>query len=365
MQDIPQSKGDLLKEIITSYHFWIIVLINFVFAFLYYGYEYLWDTLRQGLPWLRDLITFEFRNDINGALLYIPFVYSILVFKWRGVLIVWLVSIAIAFPHIISFSPDGISLRNNIIVLLAPLAVFTIITLEMKWRNREKRILAQRNAERGAYLSQVFKAQEVERQHIALELHDEVAQKLLVISNRAQSLLNSYKNKSDPIIFNNDLGWIRDNLIETLGVVRKLSISLRPTILDNMGLIAALRWRVDQLNSNDLINAHLYVTGAARKLPQEMEIHIFRIVQEALNNVERHSGASIVKVFLKYTPDKVTLAVEDNGMGFRISEILSKLTVEGKLGIMGIKERAKAIGSVAEVHSKVGEGTKISLTIKV
>jgi two-component system, NarL family, sensor histidine kinase DegS len=340
---------------------WILLFMNVVVASLYYAYEYLWFSLHDWLQWLWYLVSLEFRYNINGMLIFIPLFYAIYVFGWVGGIIAWLFSLALLMPHIISFNPDRMSLLTNIFVLSAPLIVVSFINIEIKWREREKKHLTEREAERQIYLARVFQSQELERQRIARELHDDTTQRLLVIANQTQNLVSNGSTIAPGE--RKDLEQIRDEILELSNDVRHLSLDLRPSILDNLGLVPALRWLVDRLFDEIGIDAHLIVTGEVRKLPPEVEINLFRITQEALNNVRRHSKANKASVSLDYAPEKIDLKIEDNGVGLSFPDTVNKLVDQGKMGLIGIKERAKSIGGEVDITSGIGEGTRIQLSV--
>jgi glucose-6-phosphate-specific signal transduction histidine kinase len=137
-------------------------------------------TFKDWFPWFFSFFVFEYKNDIVGSLFLIPFIYASLVFWWRGSLIVWLLSAAAMLPCVMYYSFSLEKLMINVVLSLVPLMIVIIIALEQKWRETQKRILAEREEERQIYMSQIFKTQENERQRIAQELHDGTMQELLV-----------------------------------------------------------------------------------------------------------------------------------------------------------------------------------------
>lgn len=345
------------KNIILNPHFWIIICIMFALAILYDSWPWKdWDY------WLWRLATIEFSMDLIGSIFLIPIVYAAIVFRWRGVLVVWSLSMMIILPQIIEHPANIESLLRNIAFLLFPVLIVLIITLELKWREKERRAMQEREAERRVYMSQIFKVQEDERMRIAQELHDDTTQTLLVIANRAQALVSSDHNKTESKIIR-DAEWIRDATLRVSDDVRRLSLYLRPSILDNMGLIPALRWLADKLQKEDNIDTKILVDGVERKLPNEVEINIFRIIQEALNNVRRHSGAGEAIVCLKFRPDSLKISIKDNGVGFSLREIRSELANRGKLGLIGMDQRTQFLNGTFNVHSKPGKGTSISIQV--
>jgi two-component system sensor histidine kinase DegS len=271
---------------------------------------------------------------------------------------------AIILQHIVYFSPDNASLTVNIFNLLVPLVVVIIIALELRWREQQRKIVAEREAERQTYMQQIFEAQEGERYHIARELHDDTTQTLLVIANRAQSLLNDAGSQLSPQV-KEQTESIRDAILQVSEEMRRLSLNLRPDLLDSMGLLPALRWLVERLEQEDKINAQMVVSGVARQLPHEREVIIFRFVQEALSNIRRHSEATKAVVNLEFDQETVIIKIQDNGKGFELPEKIGEFTSEGKLGVVGMQERAGFLGGNFKINTAPNKGTTVSIEFKV
>ncbi len=344
-----------LDRMIHSIHFWIIITLMLALTLVYY-------TFKDWFPWFFSFFVFEYKNDIVGSLFLIPFIYASLVFWWRGSLIVWLLSAAAMLPCVMYYSFSLEKLMINVVLSLVPLMIVIIIALEQKWRETQKRILAEREEERQIYMSQIFKTQENERQRIAQELHDGTMQELLVIANRAQVLVSGDGNETT-VEKRERAEWVRDAILQVLEDVRRLSLDLRPSVLDDIGLVPALRWLTDHLDQDGGINTQVVVHGAERKLSSETEVTIFRIVQEALNNARRHSKATEAVVTLEFAPESLEITVQDNGDGFSLRETSGKLATEGKLGLIGMQQRAKFLNSTFNIYSQPGKGTLVSIEI--
>lgn len=344
-----------LHKMLVNVHFWVVGVITIAITVIYHDWYNRYD-------WFWYFSVFEFRNDIIGSLFFIPFLYASLVFWWRGSLIIWSLSMAAVLPRMIYYSFDFASLARNIAFAFVPLALVAAIALELQWREKQRQTLVEREEERQVYMSQIFKAQENERQRIAQELHDGTIQELLVIANRAQTLVSGDGNETT-VEMRERAEWVRDAILQLLEDVRRLSLDLRPSVLDDIGLVPALRWLVDHLNQEGEINTKVVVHGVERKLRSETEVTIFRIVQEALNNARRHSKATKAVVTLEFAPDSLEIMVQDNGDGFSLSETLGKLAAEGKLGLIGMQQRAKFLNSTFNIYSQPGKGTLVSIEI--
>jgi len=343
-----------LDRMIRNIHFWIIIAIMAALTVIYY-------TWKDLFPWFWHFFIFEYSNHILGSLFLIPFVYASLVFWWRGSLTVWLLSMVVMVPRMIYYTPNPKFLIPNVALPFVPLAVLIIITLELKWREKQREISAEREEERQVYMSQVFKAQEDERQRIAQELHDDTMQKLIVIANHAQKLASG-RIPTTPEA--REYGKsIKDAVLGVSEEIRRLSRDLRPSILDNVGLLSAIRWLIDRLNEEEMINGSVMVKGIEREFGSESEVTIFRIVQEALNNIRRHSQATQVLVTVEFSPESVKIVVNDNGKGFILNKTVGDLAAEGKLGIVGMQQRAKFLNGNFDIYSQPGKGTSVSIEI--
>ena len=341
-------------------HFWTIFCIIVAIALIYYRVDYLFD---KQLSWLMQLEVFEFNYRMHGILFTIPFIYAVLIFWWRGALLTWFISVAIIIPRIIYFHQDSGAIVINILYLLMPMVTVFYFSIEMNWRKKERRILAEREAERQDYMSQIFKAQENERQRLARELHDDTTQTLLVIATRAQSLSSQDNVKSVPQS-REQAEWIKDTALSVSDELRRLSLDLRPGILDNLGLVPSLRWLVTSL-SQDGINTRLEISGSVRDLSSEADINIFRIVQEALNNIRRHSKATKANVNLGFAPNNINLTIWDNGVGFSLPRTTGKLTTLGKLGLAGMQQRVNFLNGTFMINSEPGKGAIIHILLNV
>jgi signal transduction histidine kinase len=352
------------NRLISNPHFWLICFTLIVICLLYLIYYYTKiDLIGNWRHWFWYIEILEFRYDIHGSLFYIPLLYAAFIFGWRGILITWLSSMVVILPHIVDYAPDTPSLLTNVIILSVPLLVVAFIAVELRWREKEKTTLVERESERQAYMSQIFKAQEDERQRIAQELHDDTTQTLLVIANRAQALVS---DESTEIASQTkrQAEWIRDAVIQVSEDMRRLSLDLRPSVLSDMGLVPALRWLVDRLNQEDSIDTKMLVDGELRKLNAETEVMIFRIVQEALNNIRRHAHATEAVLALEFTTDTVKITVRDNGKGFTMPKTTGYFTSKGRLGIIDMQQRAKFLNGTFNIRSEIGKGTSVSIDIR-
>ncbi len=209
-----------------------------------------------------------------------------------------------------------------------------------------------------SYVHEVTRVQEEERRHLARELHDTAAQDLVLLARGLDALAE--RLPPEPAARAREL---RARAAETLEGLRRLSRDLRPTVLDDLGLVPALEWVVADLTGRTGVDARFHLSGPARRLPAETELALFRVTQEALRNVERHAGARRVEVRVSFDDDRVRVEVEDDGAGFEVAEPLERLALEGKLGLLGMRERAQLVGGALTIRSRPGEGTAVTVTV--
>jgi signal transduction histidine kinase len=213
------------------------------------------------------------------------------------------------------------------------------------------------------YVRQITKAQEDERKRIARELHDETAQTLIDLSRRLDDLATSPELLPETAI--GRLEEFQELIDSILRGVRRFSRDLRPSVLDDLGLLPALEWLTTNLIEENGIKTELKVYGNRRRLPPEAELTLFRIVQEALNNVRKHSRASRVVTTVEFGDSKVRINVDDNGQGFELAGRTDDLATTGKLGLIGMHERARLLNGTLTVHSEPGNGTTITVDAPV
>jgi len=350
---LPSKKGG---KILGNPHFWAIVTITLALIVLYQSWPWRDNSIEQWFPWIYQLAVAEFVNHIVGVLFLIPIIYAAVVFSWQGAIVACFLSLAGVLP-VVAGMWTNYYLVTNVAFLLLPFLLVSLATFELEWRRKEKKIFIEREAERKVFISKILDSQENERLRIAQELHDDTIQTLLVIANRAQSLVNccSADMGEAKLI----AGWIRDTTLETVDGLRRISLDLRPSILSDLGLVPALRWLVDRINTESGINTRIFESGKERKLTPEAEITIFRITQEALNNIKRHSRATEATVTLEFTPEHLKIAIEDNGQGFRPPRKFDRLASKGKLGLIGMQQRIDFLGGTFKINSKRGEGTML------
>ncbi|MFC2058169.1 PAS domain-containing sensor histidine kinase [Chloroflexota bacterium] len=211
------------------------------------------------------------------------------------------------------------------------------------------------------YVQQVVRAQEEERRRIALDLHDDTAQVLGSLSREVDNFIRK-KNQllPDEIAF---LKYMRLQLNRGLQEVHSFCQNLRPPVLDDLGLLPALRSLIGEMKNHNRIAVDLSVLGSERRFSPGVELLIFRIVQEAFNNIAKHAEASRAWVEIEFTEGKSRLTISDNGLGFEMPSRIDDLPRSGRLGMAGMQERAQLLGGTLEIKSTLCVGTIITLEL--
>jgi two-component system, NarL family, sensor histidine kinase DegS len=210
------------------------------------------------------------------------------------------------------------------------------------------------------YIQQVTRAQEDERKRIARELHDDTVQNLIVLSRRLEGLAIAGQIPQSAKQLLEQLQTLAGDIIQS---VRRFSRDLRPATLDDLGLVPTLEGLTASLSNGDAIKAELQVLGEKRRLSPEGELTLFRIAQEAYSNIVKHAGASHVWTTVEFSDCAVCITIRDDGKGFRTPTHTADLAGLGKLGLVGMHERARLLGGTLVIESQPEQGTCVSVSI--
>jgi PAS domain S-box-containing protein len=211
------------------------------------------------------------------------------------------------------------------------------------------------------YLEQITRAQELERKRISRELHDDTIQSLVVLSRQLDALASSKTDVPETVRRRLEELWQQSNNI--MQGVRRLSQDLRPAALDRLGLLPAIQMLAEDTTQYSNIPVNVRVLGIERRFGEEVELVLFRIVQEALRNIWRHSEATKAEVTVEFTNYKVKITISDNGKGFDLPPTVGDFTKDGKLGLAGMEERARLVGATLTAESQAGKGTIIAIEL--
>ena len=231
--------------------------------------------------------------------------------------------------------------------------------IEMAHYKHQAEIRLRDSAHQLRALSQrVLQVQESERRRVAIELHDEVGQSLTALKI---NLLGHprFKDQTPESLNAENLRIVDDALQQ----VRRLALALRPSMLDDLGLVPALRWMAEQAASRGGFFVQLQASAAlsAERLSPELETTCFRIAQEALTNITRYAQAQQVHITLGREADLLTMTVQDDGCGFDVTAMRERAVLGTSLGVLGMHERAVLINGQLDIESTPGEGSRVCL----
>ena len=218
--------------------------------------------------------------------------------------------------------------------------------------------LRERDTQRQRMLRMVITAQEDERKRIARELHDETTQSLAVLTMGLETAAAALKAGGPQP----RLDEVKALAVRTLEEVHRLILDLRPAVLDDLGLFSALRWYAERNLAERGIAVRCEIAELDRRLPPEIEIALFRIGQEAMNNIARHAGAESVLIQLGAVGRELRVEIEDDGRGFDPAATPGD---RPHYGLMGIQERAQLLGGTATIDSAPGRGTRVEIRVPI
>jgi len=207
------------------------------------------------------------------------------------------------------------------------------------------------------YLGALTAGQEEERRRLARDLHDDAIQSLIALNQRIQLARTRASGASEA-----QLAEMEGMATATIADLRRMTRDLRPSYLDDLGLVPALELLARDQSAALGVPVAFTSSGEPRRLAPEAELAFYRIAQEALRNAGRHARAGRVEMRLDFSPQGTTLTVSDDGIGFDTTERNAELALGGHFGLLGARERAEAVGARFEVDSAPGRGTRVSVT---
>ncbi len=288
-------------------------------------------------------------------------------FKFRGGLVITLVIGLILTPRIAEELAHPLGPGMLSLYLIGGSFAIGFSWLVDRWkRTRQALELAYTEIKRAQenlhyYLHEITRAQEEERKRISRELHDSPTQTLIALLRQLEDFIN--EEVKSPSKENKVLWSFHERIRGVVRELRHFSMELRPPVLDDLGLIPALEWMTGELINGYGIKARLEMSGNERRLSSEAELLLFRIIQEALHNIAKHSQASMVNIEVKFLENKLAFTISDDGIGFEVPSKLEDLPRTGMLGLVGIQERVKLLGGKLKLESELSKGTTISIEV--
>ena len=209
------------------------------------------------------------------------------------------------------------------------------------------------------YIGAITAAQEEERNRLARELHDDTIQAVIALKQRVQLAQKSVKDQAG----RHSLEELESLAEQTIENLRRLTRALRPIYLEDLGLVPALEMLVSEISQNNSVIVEFQKTGQERRLSHETELALYRIAQEALSNIVKHSNASRAELRIDFDEAQIRIEITDNGIGFDVPKSPTDFAQNGHFGLLGIRERADLIGARLEVESSTGKGTRLTVRL--
>lgn len=338
-----ESQWRLFRDRLRDRRFWIVQALVFGISLIHTALEAR-GALHNTPEYLLPISTY-----------FIPVLYAALSFGLEGAAPTALWCVLLSIPNVYLFHHGaeriGVATQLTLLVVMG-----TVVALKVDRERRAKlaaqaanRRLADIQKSLESYIGMAMTAQEEERHRLARELHDETIQDLALVKTALEEIPQGSDERP--------LQLINDALQRSIDGIRRFCRALRPSVLDDLGLVPALEWLLSDLGSRGGSCTRLKVHGETIRLEPGPELAIFRIAQEALHNVERHARADHVEVRLAFAPGGVCLEVVDDGRGFEPGPVR-----EGSLGLAGMHERARLIGATIRVSSRPGS-TRVTLEV--
>lgn len=283
------------------------------------------------------------------------------IFGIRGAVYTILITSFFLIPKLIQWSSS--SYAGDILARIAVISGLSLVVAYLVSREKEAHLNLQMLnekmkeiiREKDRFFKLATEAQENERRRISRDLHDDSLQLLAAVIHQLDGAINA----EDQEKARTQMVRAKQTVTQTTDAIRRYCEALRPSLLDTLGLVASVKLIGEELQKNADIRVDFDTQGESRPIRDEDKIHIFRVMQEAFHNIQKHSKATAVRVRWKYSGKGLEISVTDNGIGmwnFGPSPARS-------LGIQGMYERMELVGGRLEIESQPGFGTKVSLQI--
>ncbi|MBN1690248.1 MAG: sensor histidine kinase [Dehalococcoidia bacterium] len=358
MKDGANIPRKLAVNVQRNIHIWIIAIIMDFFIVLFNAN---FIDITGWFPWSGDIATAHGAALLVLSFIFIiPIIYASIVYGLRGTLLTWFIFLVAVLPRmILEIVSLEDSLRFGLFALVA-LLLGLLISLARSAAMQEKALVKELSPKRWNSIARMLKIQENERKRIARELHDDTIQDLLVIVNHLHAL-EAGVHGDLPCETKERVEKVETEMLHVIDNMRKMSHGLGASVLDNTGLVPAVKWLAESMTQETGIRVIVTVNGREHKLKSEAEILIFRIAQEALSNIRRHSRATRAEITLDFAASDVKMTMRDNGCGFVLPENTKSKAAAGQMGLDIMKQRAKLLGGRLTIQSEPGQGTSVSV----
>lgn len=342
---------------IRDYRFWLIQILNLVSCIQLVSIS----TTGNDLQTVTKIL--ETSLELKSFVLFflIATLTSGVIFGLRGSISTIAVTALFLIPKLIEWSPSsyvGVILARTAVISGLSIAVAHLVSRERTARlsmqnlnEKMKEIIR----EKDRFFKLATEAQENERRRISRDLHDDSLQLLAAVLLQLDGAINT----KDPERANAQMLRAKETISQTSDAIRRYCEALRPMLLDTLGVVASVEWIGRELEKNSGIKVDFATEGESRRIRDDDRIHIFRVMQEAFHNIEKHSKATAVRVRWKYTEEGLEISVTDNGIGmWNFGPAPAR-----SLGIQGMYERMELVGGKLKIESQPGFGTRVSLQI--
>jgi signal transduction histidine kinase len=340
-----EKRGQRLRvpgPVLRNWHFWAAQAAVIALAVVHYSFEI------NGLTSV--LGNFYF---LPISLFWAPVIYVALTFGFASAITTAALTIAVSIPNFVIWHQGPARFWE-----IADVVVVASVAILLGYIVEQKRA-AQTTAKLSAH--HALRAHEEERQRISRELHDGTIQSMIGICQQLDAI--RYLSQDLPSSVSSELADARKSVVDTVDNLRNFISDLRPTVLDGFGAVASIRRLLSSLAERTGVKTEFKSVGKRSRLSAERESCIFRIVQEVLRNIERHSGATRIEVTIAFSTKEITLDICDNGVGFQIPQSFAYFPSYGKFGLLGILEYTELLSGKLEIDSKPGKGTRIKVLI--
>ncbi|MEX2599196.1 MAG: sensor histidine kinase [Dehalococcoidia bacterium] len=327
----------------------LLTAVGLLFASLFFYWADV-SFLPSPAAWNQEPWAFVY-HEIGIALFAVPIVYAAVKFRLRGAVVATACTAAVVLPHVVAFTtyPTPFSELFSLFVL------GTLVSIVLNSRERVQKA----HATLEQFVSGTLHVQELEKLYFSRELHDETAQDLVDVLHAIDDIHDGATGQPEIQAM---LMRLRASVERVLDGTRRLMEGLRPPELDELGLVRTLQWLCDETQDESGIRVRFSSEGSERELSKEAGLAVYRMAQESLTNVRRHSQAKSVEVALLFDSDHLALTIEDDGQGFQVSTPES-LVGRGKFGLVGLSERARLLGGSARLRSAPGEGATVMVEL--
>jgi signal transduction histidine kinase len=236
---------------------------------------------------------------------------------------------------------------------VAAVSISRILTLQHDSEIQHREVVRARR-ELQQFSARLVAMQEEERRRLSRELHDEVGQSMSALLVELNNLEANIREGAHDV--DTPLASVRRLAENSVGVIRNMALLLRPSMLDDLGLVPALRWQAREVSRRTRLRVKVIADGVPDDLPDEHRTCVYRVIQEALHNATRHAHAQLVRVTVSKESDRIRVVVQDDGAGFDPGQ-------EKGMGMIGMEERVRALGGQFRVDSRPGDGTTVTVVL--